>query len=215
MELQLHRAGRRPQWHDVPAGKRSAWQRTAAATGGLVTPGNICTALGFGLVAAGLAASLQGAYGWAFVLVVVGRLLDIADGYLADVTATKSPLGEKFDAGIDKLETVVALPVLVVAGVVPVWLALVVAAPHVIIAALATYGLLTNGLPHPSRAGKLSMALAWIGLGLLLLVKALQFGTAPAAVVAIIAIACLIASLLLSIPAIIGYARAVGRSAKG
>ena len=186
------------------------WQRTAAATNGLLTPANVVTLLGLGSVAAGLVAVLDQSYLLAFFLVTAGRLADLLDGYLAEQTGTKGPIGEKFDAGADKLETVLAVIVLVVAGLLPVWVAVAAALPHLAIATVSLYGLLHQGLPHPSRAGKVGMALAWLGLVLLVLAGSgeaeLQAWTPVVSVTGYLSVA---VATSLALIALAGYVREV------
>ncbi|HEX5797672.1 MAG TPA: hypothetical protein VFX86_04770 [Candidatus Saccharimonadales bacterium] len=38
--MNLHRAGRVPDWEKVPEGRRNRWQKLAAKTKGVITPGN-------------------------------------------------------------------------------------------------------------------------------------------------------------------------------
>ena len=98
------------------------------------------------------------------ITIAAGRLCDLIDGRLAEATQTKSPLGEKLDAGIDKLETVATVVILLISGVVAMWAAVVLFVPQLAIAMLA-YGVMQRGKRlHPSKAGKASMALIWMAL---------------------------------------------------
>jgi len=140
--------------------------------------------------------------------VALGRLCDLLDGWLADKTGTKSPLGEKLDAGFDKLITLIALPALVVATVLSWWGAILLALPHVAIAAVSAVMLRKGRAPHPSRAGKLSMAAAWATICLAVLSAALY---PYADYVTWLAYAMGAASIVLGLAAAGGYARQLNR----
>jgi phosphatidylglycerophosphate synthase len=160
----LHRTTGKPDWNEVAPRRRSTWQRLAAATRGLVTPANVATFVGFGLVLYGLWQLLHEHYVSGGIALAVGRLLDIVDGFLAESTGTKSPLGELLDASIDKIGTILTIIVFFVAGIAPWWALAALLAPHIIIS-LMTFWLLRRGRKlHPSRIGKLSMAAAWAAL---------------------------------------------------
>lgn len=160
--MKLHRTNGRPDWATVASSDYTIWQKIAAATHGYVTPGNITTICGLALVAIGLLQLVAGEYVAGGVFVVIGRLLDLVDGWLAELTQTKSPLGEVMDAAADKVETLGAVAVLLVAEIAPLWVLLALVVPHVIIAGIAFVGRLRGAQLHPSRIGKMSMALLWI-----------------------------------------------------
>lgn len=166
--MNLHRAGSKPQWDGVPSKKRNTWQDLAVSTNGILTPGNALTILGFAMVLSGLMYILQEQYWLGAVYIGIGRLLDIADGQAAEYTKTKSPLGEQLDAGFDKLATVLILIALPAASVLPWSLAIALLAPHVAIAAYSAYRIAHFQQLHPSKFGKISMALAWVSLVALL-----------------------------------------------
>lgn len=217
MKIQLHRTGKRPQWAGLSQKRRNAWQRVAARTDGILTVGNFFTLFGFGLVLAGLgyviAAGRSGSDGheeWyiiGFGLIVVGRLCDLLDGWLAELTGTKSPLGESLDAGFDKLITLLALPALVVATILPWWAAGALALPHVFIAAISARLIRLRRVPHPSLTGKLSMAAAWLTVSMAVLAVALAPEWSDAAYVGWLAYAAGSLSVVLGTQAAIGYAR--------
>ena len=97
-------------------------------------------------------------------MIVIGRLLDIVDGAVADFTGTKSPLGEKFDAIIDKAGTLLTIIVLLLLGTVNWWLIVVLALPQIATGILIVYKKSRSIGVHPTPAGKLSMAFVWIGI---------------------------------------------------
>jgi phosphatidylglycerophosphate synthase len=160
--MQLHRA-RGNDWDTIATEQRNRWQAIASRTGGFVSPGNIITVIGGLLVAAGLILLAYQQNTWlAVALLLLGRLADLADGWTADRTGTKSPVGETFDAVIDKLELLGAVVVL--------WATALL--PDVVFAALLLHVAYNSGLSvvertrgrglHPSRSGKLAAALEWI-----------------------------------------------------
>lgn len=163
--MKLHRVGNAPDWANIPTAKQTSWQRLAIRTHAIVTPGNIITLLGFGLVCIGVWALLTDRYVVAFILIAIGRFLDIVDGWIADKTHTKSPLGESLDAGFDKLAALVVLAAFASIGVAPLWLLAIILLPHIVIATITALAFAQKRQRlHPSRLGKLSGAVAWLGL---------------------------------------------------
>jgi phosphatidylglycerophosphate synthase len=162
--MNLHRTTGRPDWADTRHRDYTYWQSLAVATRGVLTPGNVITVIGLGLVVYGLVALLSGEYWLGGGLIVMGRLLDLVDGWAADVTHTKSPLGELFDAAADKLETIAAIVVMYLADLAPWWLLSSLLLPHIVIAGISLVARMRGIELHPSRAGKVSMALLWLGL---------------------------------------------------
>lgn len=137
-------------------------------------------------------------------LLALGRSFDVLDGYLADVTATKSPLGEKLDAGFDKLGTFLTLIVFGISQIAPWWILVALALPHAFISMITLTAVGKKREIHPSRIGKLSMATAWVGLvGLVAgrLVDFSAFGTMGVAAYAMLAV-----SIALGGYAAVGYA---------
>jgi phosphatidylglycerophosphate synthase len=169
--MNLHRITGSSDWEDTPQADRTSLQRLAASTNGIITVGNAITAVGFVLVCWGLIVLAEKHYSQGLLLIVIGRLGDVLDGYVADITKTKSRLGEILDASIDKVVTGLTLITLVVAEIIPWWIALALLLPHVIITCFGAYGLRRNIRLHPSQAGKLSMAVGWLTYAAFLLVK--------------------------------------------
>ncbi|HET6924392.1 MAG TPA: CDP-alcohol phosphatidyltransferase family protein, partial [Candidatus Saccharimonadales bacterium] len=152
--MTLHRAEAKPDWERVAKRRRNNWQQLAARTHGWLTPGNVLTFLGAVLVVAGLIMLHSKLYLLSFLLIIVGRLCDLADGWAAHRTGTKSPLGEKLDAGMDKLLGLVALIALVAMHYFPLWAALVIIAVNLAISLPSALSLFEGKTIHPSRAGK-------------------------------------------------------------
>lgn len=202
--MNLHRTTGKPDWETTDVTQQNLWQRWAAQTNGLVTLGNILTIVGFGVVVVGLVALLQHHY-WAGVIgLVTGRLCDIADGWLAELTGTKSPLGELLDAGLDKLGTILTIVVFFVAGVAPWWIVGALLLPHGIISIITIRALGKNIRLHPSRLGKLSMAVAWISLVGLVLVQATNTTSTSSLGLAVFLLA--FVSVGMGLTAAVGYA---------
>lgn len=181
MPLGLHRTSGKPDWETVSSSSRSPIQKIAALTHGSVTPGNIVSVIGLGMVVYGLAALLYNDFWLGFVFIGVGRALDVVDGLVAEATKTKSPLGEMVDAAFDKLGTLLTVIVLFAIQIAPWWIVAVLLIPQVIIPLVVFYNRQKGITVHPTRAGKLSMALTWVGIVGLLLTKALLL---PAIVIA-------------------------------
>ncbi|GAC1388050.1 MAG: CDP-alcohol phosphatidyltransferase family protein [Candidatus Saccharimonadales bacterium] len=162
--MQLHRSKNKPDWATVSRRQYNGWQSLAMRTYGIITPGNLLTTIGFLIVLLGLVFINQQQYILGGVALAVGRLCDIADGWLAQETDTKSPLGELFDATADKVCTFMTLIVIVITKIAPLWIIVLIAIPHVLISIIAIIAALRHNRLHPSKIGKISMALAWLCL---------------------------------------------------
>lgn len=171
--MSLHRTSGEPDWETIPKDHRTRLQRLAASTNGIVTLPNIISLVGFIFVLYGLFLILNSQYWSGLIMLVAGRLLDIADGMIAEETATKSPLGELVDATIDKIGTVLTIIVLVIANVAPWWIIILLLVPQIIISLVILIKRRKGIKVHPTRAGKISMALVWVGIIGLLLVTAM------------------------------------------
>lgn len=210
--MNLHRTTGQPDWHSVSKKKRNRFQKVAAATNGLVTPGNLITLIGFGLVLYGLNAILMQNYWLGLVLLTIGRLLDIADGWVADKTGTKSAIGEFMDAVIDKIGTLLTIIVFFAVAVADIWLLTILVLPQVIIPLVILYKRSRNVQTHPTRIGKISMAVAWASLFGVLMVRALEaFWPSP---FAIAVYGLMIVSALLGSYALFEYTRMKTRQTK-
>lgn len=169
--MKLHRVGKRADWDRLKARNRNNWQKVAVKTHGIITPGNIISMVGFGLVVSGLWFMYIDQVLLGVLMVGVGRLLDIADGMLADKTGTKSPLGEVVDATIDKAEIALALPVLVITQVLLPWQALVIVALHALNVVLIFITKVRGMLPHASQSGKYATTVQWVAIVLYGVIK--------------------------------------------
>ena len=203
--MKLHRAARKPDWLKRPAKDYSGWQQLAKRSHGYITPANIISVVGFGLVLYGLWLILQQHILPGIVAVGVGRLCDIADGYVAEKTGTKSPIGESLDAGLDKLATLLGLLALGIAHIAPWWVLGLLALPHLVITAMSAVAIKRHKRLHPSRSGKLSMAFGWLGLGSLLLAALGKSGGTFVVTFQVTAYTLLAASIALGVAAIVRY----------
>ncbi len=161
MSQNLHRAGKRPQWEETPDLKRNAWQRMAAKTNGVVTPGNAVTMLGFAVVASGLNDIRSGDRLKGVSKIVAGRACDLVDGAIAEWSKTKSPLGEALDAGIDKVEMAAALVMLGSSKEIPSHAVTIIGARDAAMWALTGIARSRKVITHPSLAGKHATFAQW------------------------------------------------------
>jgi phosphatidylglycerophosphate synthase len=88
-------------------------------------------------------------------------MFDILDGVIADATKTKNDIGEFFDATVDKASTALTIGVIFAtqASLWPILLLLIL--PHVFISLIVLHKRSRGKKLHPTRIGKISMALAW------------------------------------------------------
>jgi phosphatidylglycerophosphate synthase len=162
--MKLHQSSNVPDWQLVAPAKRTQWQQLAAATHGVLTPGNLVSLLGVVLVFAGLVLVVSHDYLPGLTAVLLGRLCDMLDGIVADRTGTKSPFGEGVDASLDKLGALATLIVLAAEDIVPWPVALIVGAQNVANSVIALIAKLRHVHLHPLTEGKLGTAGQWIGL---------------------------------------------------
>jgi phosphatidylglycerophosphate synthase len=159
--LNLHRAGNRADWEKVPANKRNIWQKVAASTSGVVTPANLISAIGAVITIIGLVGLVNDPSLLNISLVIGGRLADIADGYVAQKTMTKSPLGEVIDASVDKLLAFIAVLALAVADLAPLVIIVLILLYSIFNSIVSAAAKLQNKPIHPSREGKFAGAACW------------------------------------------------------
>lgn len=174
--MQLHRTNKKPDWELTSNTDWNRWQRIASASRGTITPGNVFTIGGFLIVIYGLMEIYWQRYWLGIAIIFIGRLCDIADGWLAERTGTKSPLGEALDAGFDKTAVVIGVIILGSAHTAPWWLLIALLLPHLLMSlvTVVTFSF-SHHVIHPSRSGKNSMAASWICLGALPILQALHW----------------------------------------
>lgn len=171
--MDLHRTTGKPDWEMIAANERTPLQKLASATNGVATPANLISMIGFGIVIYGLVALLNQDYWLGLGLLGLGRLLDIADGAVAQKTGTKSPLGEIVDTAVDKIGTILTILIFYVAGISFWWLITALLLPQVAIALIVFYKRSRGVNIHPTMVGKMSMAVLWVALVGLVLLQAL------------------------------------------
>lgn len=182
--MNLHRIEGKPEWAGLKKEHMNVWQRVAAGSGGILTIGNYFSLLGLLSVPFGLSLILGERYIAGVIVLLLGRLCDLLDGFLADKTGTKSPLGEKVDAVFDKLSTGLALFVLALSGLLAWWVVVLLIVPHIAVAWLSVKIFFKGSLLHPSLLGKLSMAAGWLAMLTFVLAHGLTDGWHMAALVA-------------------------------
>lgn len=207
--MNLHRIVGKAEWTGVPEAKRNIWQKIAVRTHGIVTIGNLFSIVGLASVPYGLWLILgHASYLSGIGVLLAGRACDLLDGWLADRTHTKSPLGEKLDATFDKLSVGVTI-VALAAGQVISWVVLVILlTPHFVIAILALAAFLQGRQLHPSLEGKISMAIAWFCLLAFTALHSFHFMVSQWTTVALTAMAAyglLFVSVVLGLMATYGY----------
>ncbi|HSX29487.1 MAG TPA: CDP-alcohol phosphatidyltransferase family protein [Candidatus Saccharimonadales bacterium] len=164
MHIDWHLAAAAPEWASVPIKKRTVWQRMAARTHGVVTPGNIVSVLGVILVLAGLFAIWFDHYWLSLLLIAVGRLCDLADGVIAHNTHTKSPVGEGVDATCDKIGALATLVVYAAAGFIWWPAAALVGIRNIISGLIGLIGRHRRYGLHPLPIGKIATVGEWLAL---------------------------------------------------
>lgn len=162
--MDLHTVDKLPDWELVSVEDRNQWQQIAARTNGIVTPANAVTLAGnlltfYGVLKLSQRHGLAGAS-----LIALGRGLDVVDGHVAQITGTKSPLGEAFDAGFDKIQAAAAIPILAVSGSVPKTEATIIGIQQAAISGVSMLAKYRGNEIHPSRSGKLATFAAWTSL---------------------------------------------------
>ncbi|HSX42893.1 MAG TPA: CDP-alcohol phosphatidyltransferase family protein [Candidatus Saccharimonadales bacterium] len=162
--MDLHHTSGTPDWASVAPDARNSWQRAAAATRGVLTPANIISVLGFVLVVAGSTALKSKQFEVAFWLVAVGRLCDLADGYAAQKTGTKSPLGESVDAVLDKLGLLAVLLALGSGHIAAWWIVGIIALQNAANSVIAYIGRRRRLGIQPTGLGKLATVFEWLAL---------------------------------------------------
>jgi phosphatidylglycerophosphate synthase len=111
--MNLHRSDKLPDWEKVDPEKHNSWQKIAKKTNGLITPGNLVTVAGAAFVVSGAKDINDKKDKKGLAKLTIGRIADLADGYVADKTGTKSSKGEALDAFVDSAEMIAFLPLMV------------------------------------------------------------------------------------------------------
>lgn len=170
----LHRSEEKADWETIPSSERNIWQIIASKSSGIITPGNIISLIGAFLVVLGTIRLINGVSIYALTLIALGRIADIADGYVADKTGTKSLLGETFDATIDKILVFIVFIVLLVSQLIPLIVLAMFFLQNLFNSSLSLLAKLKKKVIHPCLEGKLATALCWITVISFLLVDYLD-----------------------------------------
>lgn len=183
------------------------WQKLAAKTHGVLTPGNLLSVGGAGILSAGLVCLYNGSLGMGLSLVIVGRIADIADGVVAAKTGTKSPLGEALDATVDKLALLATVITLLMTGLTPWLIVLAFTLFNAVNAVCGGLARLQSAKIHPSKFGKFAAALQWLTIVLFLLSALLAGNQAGMAgtIIAALGWICFVNASVISSIATIGY----------
>ena len=202
--MNLHRTTGKPDWDGLKKSDYNTFQKIGEATHSIVTPPNVITIIGLGLVIYGLISVLGGHFWLGLGLLAVGRILDIVDGVVAQATGTKSPTGEFLDASVDKVGTLLTIIVLYIAASQQWWAITLILIPQFITPFVSLYKRTHHKDIHPTRPGKLSMATAWVGIIGLLVMKAVE-GSAISPALSIVVYVFAILSFILGIYALWQY----------
>jgi phosphatidylglycerophosphate synthase len=159
------------------------------------------------LVAFGLVLIAGGRLWLGLALVGIGRICDILDGAAAEVTGTKSPLGEALDASFDKIEAFAALIILAAVGALPWGVAVAVLAHNIFVAAVSLVARYRRLRIHPLAAGKITGFIEWIAI-MAFIARAAAHGHAFAIAAGTVGYLLTAAALVLGVYAAIGYTRA-------
>lgn len=164
--MNLHRSGSEPDWELVDPTERKFWQRVAARTKGIVTPGNFISSLGLFAVCHGLYQFSQGNKLIGAIEIGAGFACDAFDGVAAEATGTKSPLGKGVDASFDKVKIAGALYVLYASDIIPFVTIATVGAQNIANTAF-TFAAMRKGRDmQPEEAGKKTMVAQCGGIAL-------------------------------------------------
>lgn len=217
--MDLHRTGRVPQWETMPTESWNIWQQWAHRTNGWLTPGNMVTALGNILTFFGIYQLAAGNLVSGVLYVGLGRMGDFLDGRVAARTKTKSPLGEALDAGFDKIQIFVALPILLAKHMIPLAPGLALVAEQLSISMFGALAKHQNRVMHPTLRGKFATGTAWMAFILFCTASELDGDTASrfntwAHPLQLLAYLAMVTSLVLGITAIYGYGNDAFRGRK-
>jgi|AntRauTorckE6833_2_1112554.scaffolds.fasta_scaffold00037_7 phosphatidylglycerophosphate synthase len=209
--MDLHYSNKKPDWYFTEPTDRNTWQRIAQATHGFVTPGNILSLSGLILVLFG-AIRVSGDSAFIGLLTIaIGRILDLADGYIANKTGTKSRLGEAVDSTADKIASVIVFALFAIVGIMAFWQILLLFLLQ-LINAVSTLGAKKQSVPiQTSKIGKYATLLQWVTIGLYAGAFLTTKNSLPHDWLNIIAHLFFAMSLYTGVRASIGYARTATR----
>lgn len=161
MAINMHTAGKKADWEYIKPEKWNKWQKIAAQTKGIITPANIISAVGALLVIYGFLQFRDGITVTGVLFIVMGRLADITDGYIAHISRTKSPLGEIVDTTVDKITVFFGLAVIIFFSLLPPIFTAAIIVQSLLNSTASLIGRQRGISIHPSQFGKLATFLAW------------------------------------------------------
>jgi cardiolipin synthase len=107
--------------------------------------------------------------GWGLIIAIVLGGTDFVDGYIARRFHQVTLLGKALDPIADRISQIVVSATLVLAGYIPLWMAVVILAADLV---LAGFLILRTRSPIPVRwIGRIRTALLMVGLPLVLLIE--------------------------------------------
>lgn len=157
----MHTTRSKPDWQYSSGRNLTRWQSVAMTTRGIITPGNLLSVSGLILVIFGSIRLYQGAELVGMLSIIIGRLMDLGDGWIAESTHTKSPLGEIIDTTCDKLSVAIVVTAAYSAGLLPIGLFILVFLHHGFLAVFSLLFAKRYNI-HPTRLGKLAMFASWV-----------------------------------------------------
>lgn len=172
--MDLHTRTEKPDWELVKPEEWNSWQWLASKSGGILSPSNIISAAGLILVICGLFQVSYMNYATGALLIALGRTFDILDGLVAELTKTKSRLGEAVDSSVDKAEIFVALIAITISGLLPTAVIVATVAISLLLTLSAFIAAYRDVALHPTLSGKLATAAVWTSLVLFILENALR-----------------------------------------
>ncbi len=163
--MNLHRAESTADWDKCRPSERNIFQKVAATTKGVVTPGNFLTLMGGACVGSGLVDVHNGKTKRGTWKIGIGRVADIFDGAVADITGTKSSLGEMLDATVDKLTMLGIVAVFCKKDIISKRTAVHIIGQNFANVATTAVAKQLDLEIHPSEMGKKTMVLQGMTLG--------------------------------------------------
>ena len=176
-----------------------------------LTPPNLITLARFGLVPVFVWLTVDGRHLDAFVILAVLSGTDWVDGYVARRFDMMSTVGAWLDPAADRLSLMVVAVTLVGTGIAPLWFALAVIVPDLVLAAVSAW--LFRGSPELTVTvlGKVRTAILLAGAPALLLSRVPEADTAVWTAVSLVLVA---AGSILHVAATLDYLRrAVAKAA--
>ena len=159
--MNLHRTDVEAEWKHIRHEDHNGHQKAAHLSKGLFTLANLVSVAGLVITDSGLRDIAHKKYVSGCLKMVGGRACDLADGYIADKTGTKSRTGELVDATIDKFEIARGIQILSSAGIIPRDVALSFAVQNVS-NTISSFVAKKRGIEiHPSAAGKITTFGQW------------------------------------------------------